>query len=72
MFFGHFGLPIPFAPRMTMCFADPLSVVKWTGQGPVPDEMVDALHKDYIQSLINLFEKYKVAAGHPSAVLEVR
>lgn len=72
MFFGHFGLPIPFSPRMTMCFADPLPVVKWTGEGPIPNEMVDALHTEYIQALIDLFEKYKAAAGHPTAVLEVR
>jgi hypothetical protein len=33
MFFGRLGLPIPFSPKVTMCFADPLPVTKWTGDG---------------------------------------
>lgn len=72
MFFGQFGLPIPFAPRMTLCFADPLPIQKWIGEGPVPDEMVDALHSEYMLSLQNLFEKFKAAAGYPDAHLEIR
>lgn len=72
MFFGYFGLPIPFSPRLTMCFADPLPVEKWVGEGPVPSELVDKLHSTYILALQNLFEKYKVAAGYPDAELEVR
>ena len=72
MFFGHFGLPIPFTPRVTMCFADPLPVEKWSQEGDIPSEMVDELHAKYIESLQNLFEKYKNAAGYPDAKLEVR
>jgi Diacylglycerol acyltransferase len=72
MFFGQLGLPIPFAPRMTLCFADALPVQKWTGEGPVPEEMVDALHSEYIMSLQTLFDKFKAAAGYPDAHLEIR
>ena len=55
-----------------MCFADPLPVDKWVGEGPVPSELVDKLHSAYILALQDLFEKYKVAAGYPDAQLEVR
>ena len=55
-----------------MCFADPLPVEKWTQEGDIPSEMVDKLHSQYIESLLTLFEKYKVAAGYPDAHLEVR
>jgi hypothetical protein len=47
-------------------------VQKWTGEGPVPEEMVDALHSEYIMSLQTLFDKFKAAAGYPDAHLEIR
>lgn len=43
IFWGHFGLPIPFTPRVTMCIADPIPVTKWVGDGPVPEELIDEL-----------------------------
>ena len=72
MFFGYFGLPIPFSPRITMCFAEPLNIEKWTDNSPIPELLIDDLHDKYIKSLIELFEKYKVSAGYPDAQLEVR
>ena len=71
IFWGQFGLPIPFAPKVTMCIADPLVVEKWCGEGPVPSELIDQLHARYIRSIQDLFEKYKVQAGYPNSKLEI-
>jgi hypothetical protein len=37
----------------------------------IPDELVDALHKQFEHDMTALFDKYKAAAGYPDAVLEV-
>lgn len=44
IFWGHFGLPIPFTPRVTLCIGDPIPVKKWTGEGKVPAELIEELH----------------------------
>jgi diacylglycerol O-acyltransferase 2, plant len=72
MFIGQYGLPIPFAPRVTMCFGDPLQVRCWTGEGPIPDELVETLHREYIEGIREVFERYKAAAGYPDAKLEIQ
>lgn len=71
IFWGQFGLPIPFSPRVTLCIADPLPVEKWTGDGPVPAEKIEELHKRYLDSIQDLFDKYKSVAGYPDATLEI-
>jgi len=71
-FYGQYGLPIPFPRRLTMVFADPIPVERWTGDGPVPQDAVDALHLQYITSIQALFDKYKAVAGFPDAQLEIR
>jgi len=43
-FWGLYGLPIPLTPRVTMCIGEPLPVTKWTGEGRIPEEMIDELH----------------------------
>jgi 2-acylglycerol O-acyltransferase 2 len=44
IFWGHFGLPIPYAPRVTMCLAEPIDIPKWTGEGKIPQELIDETH----------------------------
>ena len=70
-FWGKFGLPIPFTPKVTMCIGEPLAVEKWTGEGRIPDDVIDELHQRYIDAIQNLFDKYKVHVGYPDAALEV-
>eukprot|EP00607_Mallomonas_marina_P010685 CAMPEP_0182422626 /NCGR_PEP_ID=MMETSP1167-20130531/8353_1 /TAXON_ID=2988 /ORGANISM="Mallomonas Sp, Strain CCMP3275" /LENGTH=289 /DNA_ID=CAMNT_0024600827 /DNA_START=381 /DNA_END=1250 /DNA_ORIENTATION=+ len=70
-FFGQFGLPIPFTSRLTMVFADPIPVERWTGEGPIPEDKIEDLHGKYLESLTQLFEKYKASAGYPEAQLEI-
>jgi 1-acyl-sn-glycerol-3-phosphate acyltransferase len=72
VFIGQFGLPIPFAPRVTMCFGEPLGVKEWTGEGAIPEELIETLHREYMEGIRELFDKYKAAAGYPDAVLEVQ
>jgi len=62
-FWGWGGLPLPFCPKVTMTINDPIMVQKYVGGGKVPDAMVDALHGKYMESLVELFEDYKLGAG---------
>lgn len=74
IFWGYFGLPIPYLPKVTLCIAEPIPSEKWDVEtkGPVPREMVEKLHEKYIASIVDLFETYKVAAGYPNAQLEIQ
>jgi 1-acyl-sn-glycerol-3-phosphate acyltransferase len=72
IFWGRFGLPIPFAPKVTLCIADPIPVEKWTKNEPIPQELIQALHEKYLASIQELFDRYKEAAGYKDAVLEIR
>jgi 2-acylglycerol O-acyltransferase 2 len=72
VFFGRFGLPIPFSPVVTMVFADPLPVVKWNSQdGPIPKKLIEELHERYETAIKEVFDKYKVVAGYPNCELEI-
>lgn len=50
-FWGRFGLPISFTPRVTLCIGDPLPIPKWSGEGEVPKELIDELHTQVKQYL---------------------
>lgn len=74
LFWGPYGLPIPFTPRVTMVIGDPIPIPKpWNvaKDGPIPDDLVDELHSTFLKSITELFDKYKAAAGYPDAVLGV-
>lgn len=44
IFWGQFGLPIPYTPKVSLCMAEPIKVKKWTGEGKIPQELIDELH----------------------------
>eukprot|EP01038_Epipyxis_sp_PR26KG_P007766 gene7766-10551_t len=73
IFWGHFGLPIPFSPRVSLCIGDPIDPPVWdkSKQESIPPEMIEELHQRFLKSMIDLFEKYKVEAGYPDAKLEI-
>lgn len=72
VFWGQFGLPfLPFTPKVTFAIGDPLPVEKWTGEGPVPEEKIEELHAMYMTALTSMFDKYKAAAGYPTAKLTI-
>ncbi|GMH56820.1 hypothetical protein TL16_g02228 [Triparma laevis f. inornata] len=70
IFYGWFFLPLPFLPKVTLCVADPIRVEKVEGE--IPKELIESIHKEYIEAIKELFEKYKVKAGYPDAVLDVK
>ena len=71
MFFGQYGLPIPYQPRISMCFADPLPRMIWEGEGSIPEKMIDELHNLYIEAIKGVFEKYKSVAGYENSELVI-
>lgn len=62
LFFGRFGLPIPFRQRLFYVMGDPI-------QPPADknvtneSEAVDALHQQFCEELMRLFEKHKEVYG---------
>ena len=68
-----FGFPIPFSPKVTLCIGDPIPVKKWEGDGKeIPEDVIENLHKQYLDSIQRLFDKYKEVSGYPGAKLEIR
>jgi len=55
LFWGKFGLPISFTPRVTMCIGEPLPVQKWSGEGEIPQGAIDELH-----NLVASFNIYSI------------
>ena len=76
IFGGFCGLPfIPFSPKVTLVVGDAIPVTKWVptdGAEHPPQEMVDALHAQYLNAITKLFDCHKVEAGYPNAVLNIR
>ena len=46
LFYGPCFLPIPYTPRVTFCYGEPLPVMKWDGsKGPIPDDLINSMHE---------------------------
>jgi hypothetical protein len=74
IFWGPFGLPIPYTPRVTICVGDPIPVKKWVpteNEKEIPKELLDNLHEKFMNEMIALFNKYKHVAGHGDSELEI-
>lgn len=71
LFWGWFGLPVPFTPKVTLCIGDAIDPPKWDGTGKVPSELIEHLHTELLAAMVELFESYKVEAGYPDAQLEI-
>eukprot|EP00617_Octactis_speculum_P005302 CAMPEP_0185798822 /NCGR_PEP_ID=MMETSP1174-20130828/162351_1 /TAXON_ID=35687 /ORGANISM="Dictyocha speculum, Strain CCMP1381" /LENGTH=128 /DNA_ID=CAMNT_0028494341 /DNA_START=373 /DNA_END=759 /DNA_ORIENTATION=+ len=84
LYWGQFGLPIPYQTRVTLVMGDPVLPVPSQplvrGKGgkmacvPVPnpsDEQVNELLGRYMSSFERLFDQYKAQAGYPDAKLEL-
>lgn len=71
-FWGYFGLPFPFLPRISMVIGDAIEVPKWEGDiNHVPQEVIEDLHSKFMNAIITLFDQHKSLAGYPDAVLEI-
>ncbi len=71
LFWGYFGLPIPYAPKVTMVIGEPIPVPVVPNDDDKKSKAIDLLHATFLTEMQALFEKYKVAAGYPEAQLEI-
>lgn len=68
-FWGYAGMPfLPFMPDVTICVGEPVDCTGWDGS----DEMIEGKHKEYLDNLVGLFEKYQKVAGYEGGKLEVK
>lgn len=75
LFWGpYFFAPyVPYTPRVTQVLGEPIPIPPgYSGEGPVPEHLVNELHATYLREIQTLFDTYKEAAGYKDAVLEVR
>lgn len=72
-FWGRYGLPIPFTPKVTIVVGEPITppTEGWDGVGPVPFELIEKLHQTYMDKITELFDKYKADCGCSDAVLQI-
>lgn len=66
---GRFGTIVPLKMPLSTVVGEPIKVTK--NESPSKEE-VEALLKNYEESLKKLFDEYKAKCGYPDAVLEVR
>lgn len=76
IFWGQFGLPIPFAPKVTMVIGQPIPPPKIAWSSKPEDkgkmsEAIDGLHQTFMKEMLTLFDDHKALAGYPEAVLEI-
>ena len=85
IFWGQYGLPLPYPAKCTMVLADPIWPVPNTlGEGRAGDtmtcrkvpepttEQIEELMDRYTSALSRLFDQYKAQAGYPDARLEIQ
>ena len=71
LFWGQYGLPLPFPAKCSMVLADPIVACDEPIRNP-SNEQVEELLVRYIDALRRLFDQYKAQAGYPNAQLEIR
>jgi hypothetical protein len=72
LFWGPMGTPVPYAPRVTMVMGEPIHPPKWDKElGPIPVDAIEELHASFLKQMLELFDRYKGAAGYPESQLEV-
>jgi len=68
------GVPILFLSHqvpLVMCIGKPIPVNKMSPTCPEFSAYVDQKHKEFVDALQCLFDKYKVECGYPDAQLEI-
>lgn len=73
IFWGQFGLPIPYAAKVTMVIGDPIPTPQLPDNATEEQKKaaIDELHATFIKELEALFDKYKAPSGYPDAKLNV-
>ena len=70
LFFGRFGLPIPFRQRLMYVIGQHIRPAHTTCDGTM-DERVDQMHQQFCDELLRLFERHKEAYGWPHKTLKL-
>jgi hypothetical protein len=68
LYFGRFGLPIPFRVNVTQLLGAPIVVKKVENPS---DEQVDKLHQLLLDTYVQLFDTHKHALGWGHKVLKI-
>jgi 1-acyl-sn-glycerol-3-phosphate acyltransferase len=73
LFWGQFGLPIPFAVKVTMTVGDPIATPKLPENFTEEQKQaaIEELPSTFIKEIKALFNKFKGVAGYPDAKLNV-
>jgi 1-acyl-sn-glycerol-3-phosphate acyltransferase len=77
LFFGKFGLPIPFRQRLLYVVGQPIYPLSDSKDGGIledgkdVDAQVDEMHRKLCTSIINLFDKYKEYYGWGNKKLQI-
>jgi 1-acyl-sn-glycerol-3-phosphate acyltransferase len=70
-FYGRWKIPfgIPYPKKIHVVFGQPINVP--CEENNVSNESVDKYHKEFVNSLVQLFEKHKVSEGYGSRSLKI-
>ena len=74
LFGGYLGLPyFPFIPpKVTLVIGKPIQLTKKYAKNEViPDEVIEALHDQYLKEIQRIYDEYKADAGYPGSELEI-
>ena len=74
LFGGYLGLPFfPFIPpKVTLVIGKPIQLTKKYAKNEViPDEVIEALHDQYLKEIQRIYDEYKAEAGYPGSKLEI-
>jgi 1-acyl-sn-glycerol-3-phosphate acyltransferase len=70
IFWGRWGMPIPFAPRVSMVIGEPIVPPEVKDEKEL-SKAIDELHEKFMKEMIALFDKYKEQAGYGNAELDI-
>lgn len=71
LFYGRWGLPIPFARPLTYAVGRAILMQKPIAGAPVNEDEVDFVHNAFVRSLRHAFQESKGTAGYSFASLDI-
>eukprot|EP00752_Nemacystus_decipiens_P007620 g6810.t1 len=69
LFWGRWGLPVPFKVPVTFAVGKPLDLQKNSSPSPA---QVDAVHEQFCEALVDVFDRWKAEHGWGDKKLELR
>lgn len=71
-FYGRLGLPIPFRQRLLYAIGRPIRVPKPGVPAPVPQDLIDRVHAEFVCAVRDLYDRYKGAYGWSDRPLVIK